>query len=74
MDFTNIFQKIGGTKFVAFLVIVFTSTPLVYLGKIDGMQYCGLVGAVAGMFMGSNAIATFGNAKMETAKRGDPCP
>lgn len=65
----NVFVKIGGTKFLVCLLVTAISTVLVWFGKIDGAEFCAVVGGVAGLFFGSNAVATFGNAKLEAAKK-----
>lgn len=68
----NFFQKIGGTKFFVCLLVTAISTVLVWCSKISGAEFCAVVGGVAGLFFGSNAAATFANAKLETAKRPGP--
>jgi len=67
-----IFAKIGGTKFFLAVMVTVISTVLVWYGKVSGAEFCAVVGGVAGLFFGSNAVATFGNAKLETAKRCNP--
>ena len=65
----NIWGKIGGTKFVLAVLVTVISTLLAWYGKISGSEFCAVVGGVAGLFFGSNAVATFGNAKLEEAKK-----
>ena len=68
----NIFQRLGGTKLFVCVLVTIISTVLVWFGKISGAEFCAVVGGVAGLFFGSNTVSTFGNAKLEAAKKVNP--
>ena len=50
-----------GRKFVAYVVVILSSTILLILDKLTGTEFSSLVGSLGIAFMGANVVSKFSN-------------